>query len=303
MQTSAKAEVALEAEEGVVLRAYRCPAGVWTIGAGLTSASGVVKVKPGMVITRAEARRLLQEALRRNYEPRVKAQMPGAKQHEFDAGVLFDYNTGAIDRASWVKLWLKKAGRSAIWSKFSAWNKGGGKVLPGLVKRREREFAILIDGVYPGEAMHQGGIKPRPKDQFAVWGIRMSEGERTEALAAFARFGYAIDDQNISASVVRDFQRDHGLTEDAIIGRATLSTLQRRLNARDMATPAVSAPAFAVTGTASGAFDVSGFVWADQVALAGALLFTVWVAWRYRDVLAVKVQHRLPRLTRILRSF
>jgi len=285
-----------------VLRAYRCPAGVWTIGAGLTSASGVVKVKPGMVITRAEARRLLQEALRRNYEPRVKHQMPGAKQHEFDAGVLFDYNTGAIHRASWVKLWLKKAGRAAIWGKFAAWNKGGGKVLPGLVKRREREFAILMDGVYPGAAMHVGDIKPRRKDPLAVWGVQMSEEERAAALAAFARLGYATDGQTIAASVVQEFQRRHGLTDDAIIGRATLSTLQRRLDASTAAVPAAAAPVVASTGTASGAFDLSGLAWADQAALAGSALFAAWVIWRYRDVIAAKVEARLPRVARILRS-
>ena len=53
----------LEAEEGVVLRAYRCPAGVWTIGAGLTAASGVVVPQAGMVITPAEASALLARAL------------------------------------------------------------------------------------------------------------------------------------------------------------------------------------------------------------------------------------------------
>ena len=59
MQTSQRGIAFLERHEGVVLRAYRCPAGHWTIGAGLTAASGVVTPKPGMVITRKEATRLL----------------------------------------------------------------------------------------------------------------------------------------------------------------------------------------------------------------------------------------------------
>ena len=50
MQTSAQGVAALELEEGVVLRAYRDVAGVWTIGAGLTAASGVVRPTAGMVI-------------------------------------------------------------------------------------------------------------------------------------------------------------------------------------------------------------------------------------------------------------
>ena len=43
MQTSAQGIVALELEEGVVLKAYRDAVGVWTIGAGLTASSGVVR--------------------------------------------------------------------------------------------------------------------------------------------------------------------------------------------------------------------------------------------------------------------
>ncbi|HEV7286699.1 MAG TPA: lysozyme, partial [Kaistia sp.] len=88
----------LVAEEGEVLRAYRDVAGVWTIGVGLTAASGVVKPKAGMVITRAESRRLLAAALARRYEPAVAAAMPGAPAHAFDGAVSFHFNTGAIAR-------------------------------------------------------------------------------------------------------------------------------------------------------------------------------------------------------------
>jgi len=93
----------LVAEEGEVLRAYRDVAGVWTIGVGLTAASGVVTPKAGMVITKAESRRLLAAALKRRYEPAVAAAMLGAPAHAFDGAVSFHFNTGAIARASWVK--------------------------------------------------------------------------------------------------------------------------------------------------------------------------------------------------------
>lgn len=149
MQTSAQGEAAIVHEEGEVLRAYRCPAGIWTIGVGLTAASGVVKPCAGMVISKAESRTLLQKALRRNYEPAVARAMPTAKQHEYDAGVGFHFNTGGIGRASWVKAWRDKAGRAAITKRLIAWNKGGGKVLPGLVKRRARECDMLFDRKYP----------------------------------------------------------------------------------------------------------------------------------------------------------
>ncbi|MCA3470636.1 MAG: lysozyme, partial [Rhodobacter sp.] len=144
----------LEAEEGVVLRAYRCPAGVWTIGAGLTAASGVVTPHAGMVITAHDASDLLNKALARNYEPAVARAMAKGQpvQHEFDAGVMFHFNTGAIGRASWVKAWIADNAAAAR-KGLAAWNKGGGKVLPGLVKRRKREADLLLKGVYtPGKA-------------------------------------------------------------------------------------------------------------------------------------------------------
>ena len=139
----------LERHEGVVLKAYRCPAGVWTIGAGLTSASGVVKVTPGMRITHDAARGLLAKALARNYEPRVRRAVPGANQHEFDAAVSFDFNTGAIHRASWVKAFARRDW-NAVRSGLAAWRKGGGKVLPGLVRRREEEYQLMRYARYGG---------------------------------------------------------------------------------------------------------------------------------------------------------
>src|SRR5690606_7609732 len=119
---SDRGDAALVAEEGDVLRAYRCPAGVWTIGAGLTAASGVVKPKANMTITRDESRRLRRLALARNYEPRVVKALPTDKQNVFDGGVLFDWNTGAIHRASWVALYQAGAVQKARQS-FLSWTK------------------------------------------------------------------------------------------------------------------------------------------------------------------------------------
>lgn len=304
MQTSAKGIADLEAEEGVVLRAYLCPAGKWTIGAGLTAASGVVKPKAGMQITRAEATNLLQRALRERYEPTVADAMSAAKQHEFDAGVSFHFNTGAIRRASWVTLWRKRAGRDAIKAKLLLWTKGGGKVLPGLVKRREREAAMLLDGVYSFSVKHE--VSAPAADARASWALSLTLEERKAASAALKSLGYDIGLTLAApyASVIRQFQRDHGLTVDGIIGRATLSTLQRRIDAKARAVPAVGVPAVAASGTATGAWDaVSGMAVPDSVVIAGAAAFGLWTAYRYRDVIAAKVQNRASGLARFLRSF
>ena len=293
----------LEAEEGVVLRAYRCPAGVWTIGAGLTAASGVVTPHAGMVITRHLAQGLLATALARNYVPAViRAMQPGQPvQHEFDAGVMFHFNTGAIGRASWVKAWIADNAGAAR-KGLAAWNKGGGKVLPGLVKRREREADLLLQGVYaPVKAAPATATAPR----WARIALPLSAEEFRAARAALASLGYAVgsDAIRIPAQAVEAFQRDHDLTVDGILGRATLSTLQRRIDARRKT--AVAAPAVVMTGagTAAGGTDaLAGLPLSGAALLVLALLWAGWLAFTYRDVIAATVQRRLPRLARILRS-
>lgn len=307
MQTSSKGIAALEMEEGVVLRAYRCPAGVWTIGGGLTAASGVVKPHAGMVITAVEASRLLAQALRDKYEPSVEVAMsiPGTvvtrpSQHEFDAGALFHFNTGAIRKASWVKQWKAKSPRAQIRMSLLAWNKGGGKVLPGLTARRDREAAMLLDGVYRGQ--------PAPQSTpytYAIWGLALSGAEIKAAMEGFTKLGYRIGDRAnaIEFRAVTKFQRDHDLTADGIIGRATLSTLQRRLDARTKAVAPAVATVAAVPASTDLATQIADLPMIGPILLAGAALWGLSIAYRYRDVIAVKINKPLPRLAGFLRSF
>jgi lysozyme len=299
MQTSAQGVAALEYEEGVVLRAYRDPVGVWTIGAGLTAASGVVKPRAGMVITKVEATRLLELALRGKYEPSVVVAMPGAKQHEFDAGVGFHWNTGAIRKATWVTLWREQAGRVLVTIKLRQWNKGGGKVLPGLVKRRDREAEMLFDARYPVPEMP-------PREIFARWALPMSLDEKVRVVAGFRSLGFEPGSAPTSVlrSAVLMFQSRHGLTADGIIGRATLSTLQRMLDARTKA--AVAAPAVTVAapvGTTDIADQLVGLPHAGMAVLGLTLLVAGHLAFTYRDAIAARITPKLPRLAAILRSF
>lgn len=309
MQMSARGLAMLEQEEGVVLKAYRDVVGVWTIGAGLTAASGVVKPKAGMQISREEASALLIQALRRSYEPTVETAMsiPGARvirptQPAFDAGVSFHWNTGAIGRASWVKAWKAGSHRSVILNHLLAWCKGGGKVLPGLKARRMREADLLLDGRYPAAPRSMGGL-------YATLSLRLDADEFARVRSSFAKLGYVpgSDTAQILQTSVIKFQADHGLTADGIIGRATLSTLQRRLDApRKAAAPAIAAPV-AAAGPSSIAADQIGGVaippMLDWVILGLAAAWSLSVAWSYRDVIAAKINSPLPRLAAKLRSF
>lgn len=297
MQTSPLGKAALSQEEGDVLRAYRCPAGKWTISRGLTAASGVVKPRPGMVITQTESDRLFDLALAR-YEPAVTEVMPGAKQPAFDAGVSFHWNTGAIRKASWVKRWREKAPREMIRAALVAWNKGGGRVLPGLTARREREALMLLNGMYPAQVAATRSLV------FARWALPMSGAEIAAARTAFQLLGYDPGDtvDAILASAVTKFQTDHALTADAVIGRATLSTLQRRLDARSKtATATVTGlPAATVPAAVNPVADLQ---WVGPLIWAGLALYALSLAWRYRDVIAAKTDRLFPRLATILRSF
>lgn len=301
MQTSANGIASLEQEEGVVLRAYRDVVGVWTIGAGLTAASGVVKPKAGMTITKAEATALLQRALRANYEPAVAAAMPGAKQHEFDAGISFHWNLGAIGRASWVKAWRAKKPRAEIRNGLLMWNRAGGRVMPALVHRREREAAMLLDGVYP-----RIGVDNSQALAFAKWGLSMTGEQIAEVRKGFRQLGY--DPGKIAGTVAieaaRKFQSDCGLTVDGIIGRATLSTLQRRLDARSKAVaPALTAAASVPATTTDFADQIANLPWAGPALAGFALVWVGWLALRYRDAIAAEITSPFPRLAAMLRSF
>lgn len=303
MQTSAKGRADIKLHEGEVLKAYRCPAGIWTIGVGLTSASGVVKVKPGMQITREESDRLLTKALRQNYEPRVAKAMPKAKQHEFDGAVSFDFNTGAIHRASWVKAWMLQDWVQ-VEAKLKRWTKGGGKVLPGLVRRREAEYRMIRFGRY--ESDHSLAVPNLPSPRAARIALPLSADELVEVIEGFRRLGFDPGPSQVllTDAAVRAFQQKHDLTVDGILGRATLSTLQRALDARSKAVPAVGVPAVAGASEASGADDIlTGLPWvADAVLVAGAV-YGLWLAWRYRDQIASAIQSPLPRVAAFLRSF
>lgn len=287
----------LKRHEGVVLRAYRDAAGVWTIGCGLTAASGVVRPKAGMVITEAEADRLLSQALERNYEPAVARAMPGPKPHEFDAGVSFHFNTGAIDRASWVNAW-----RNRDWAEvlvgLRKWTRGGGKVLPGLRNRREAEFRLLRNADY--------GVTPRaPAPGFARWALPMTAVEKARVIAELHRLGYkaAPAAADITADEVRRFQRDHGLAEDGIIGRATLTALQRPLDATRKTGQTAGAGAGGAAATQAPGVGDALPAWAEPVMLAGLAAVALWLAWSYRDVIAAKLGARAPKLSAWLRSF
>lgn len=126
-------------EEGEVLHAYRCQAGVWTIGVGHTGG-----VTPDMIITRVQSRELLKSDLRRFEKVVNETIKHSLLQHQFDALVSFAFNVGASAfRASTL---AKKINANSSWNEirheFLRWNKVKGKENAGLTSRRKREAKL-----------------------------------------------------------------------------------------------------------------------------------------------------------------
>lgn len=127
--------------EGCKLKAYKCPAGIWTIGYGSTRG-----VKEGDVITQEEADALileeaqeyLDEALR--LSPRLRSATPGQQA----AIASFVYNCGAGNyKKSTLKRNVDAGDFNEAKHSIKMWNKANGKVLKGLVTRRQAEADLL----------------------------------------------------------------------------------------------------------------------------------------------------------------
>lgn len=121
-------------------RAYRCPAGVWTIGYGCTEG-----VKPGMIWTQKQAEEaLMKEIAKHEHGVNLMIKVP-VTQNMFDALVSFSYNCGVYGLSkSTIMKRLNNKDYTGAAKAFSMWVKGGGKVLPGLVKRRAKEAALFL---------------------------------------------------------------------------------------------------------------------------------------------------------------
>lgn len=122
--------------EGCRLTAYKCPAGVWTIGHGHTKG-----VRPGQSITRYKADELLRGDLS-PCETYVNNLKVCETQGQFDALVDFCFNLGCgnLGRSTLLrKIRHGHVTEAEIRKEFGKWVKAGGKTLQGLVKRRQWE--------------------------------------------------------------------------------------------------------------------------------------------------------------------
>ena len=145
LQISQKGIDLIKEFEGCKLEAYKCPAGVWTIGYGTTDTDYAItktKIKAGLKISKQKAETWLRQSVNKKYCPKVNKYNNKYHwtQNEFDAMVSFAYNLGSIDQLTANGKRTKKD----IAQKMLLYNKAKGKVLPGLTRRRKAEQKLFL---------------------------------------------------------------------------------------------------------------------------------------------------------------
>lgn len=144
MHISQKGIDLIKKYEGLYIKAYKCPAGVWTVGYGTTNDDKQITgltVKEGLTITKDQAEKMLVKSIEKKYEPKVNKYMNIYKfnQNQYDALCSFAYNIGSIDQL------VNKGNKSMknISNDILLYNKAAGQVLKGLVNRRTEEQKLF----------------------------------------------------------------------------------------------------------------------------------------------------------------
>jgi len=139
METSNEGISLIQKFEGCELEAYQCSAGVWTIGYGHTK-----DVIEGMTITKEQAEQMLVDELH-EYENYINEYVTVAlSQNQFDALVSWVYNLGPANLKASTMLKVLNSGKyEDVPAQIKRWNKAGGKVLEGLIRRREAEACLF----------------------------------------------------------------------------------------------------------------------------------------------------------------
>lgn len=127
--------------EGLKLTAYLDGGGVWTIGYGHTGSD----VREGLTIPLSEAERLLTRDLKVAEGYINEAVQVKLTQNQFDALVSFVYNVGggAFKTSTMLKM-LNAGDYEGAAKQFPRWNKDNGKVVQGLINRRQKEQALFL---------------------------------------------------------------------------------------------------------------------------------------------------------------
>jgi lysozyme len=132
--------------EGCKLNAYKCPAGIWTIGYGNTQYENGKAVKEGDIITLERAEQLLEIILIKFIQQVGEIVKSNINQNQKDALTDFAYNCGVgnLKNSTLLKKVNADPKDKTIRAEFEKWTRANGKVLNGLVKRRNAEANLYF---------------------------------------------------------------------------------------------------------------------------------------------------------------
>lgn len=145
MKTSINGIELIKEFEGLRLNAYRCQAGVWTIGYGHTGTVDGFSIERGMVISQDKATELLIDDLYVFEEAVNNLVVYNMNQNQFDALVSLAFNIGVNAFAG--STCRKRLNQGRVLDAAEAltwWNKVGDVVNRGLVKRRNMEKDLFL---------------------------------------------------------------------------------------------------------------------------------------------------------------
>ena len=213
MNTSKAGIALIKRYEGCRLQAYKpIPAEhYYTIGYGHYGPD----VAPNMVISQAEAEAILVNDLKK-YEQAVNSTGLTLNQSQFDALVSFAYNCGVGN----LKKLVANRTPEQIADAMLMYNKGSGKVLPGLTKRRQEERALFLSSNPTGN--------PYPVPDKVIKLNSKGNGVRWLQVC-LNRHGYGLIVDGVAGlltiGAVMDWQKKHGLEADGIVGPKTKESL------------------------------------------------------------------------------
>ena len=207
--------------EGLRLEAYLCPADIWTIGYGHTAG-----VRKGMTITEEQAEAYLRKDCESS-EKAVNALGKKLNQNQFDALVSFTFSCGAGN----LKKLCHNRKLNVIAEKILLYNKGGGKVLNGLVKRRKDEQALFLrpmdsEGQNKATENHSGIADSKPVLKIG------SRGEEVKVVQKFLSdkgiYHGEIDGiyGPLTYQAVIEWQGYCEIAKDGIVGKCTWATIE-----------------------------------------------------------------------------